>query len=160
MLRIVLPVIAVSLCLEGCMRPIPKTAGGSVGTPRVGWVVMMGDRDNPDREFVCYSESAGDCVMPPSRPNDQVFAHVHLFYHPAATETKYTGTVQIGFFNSALDLRPNFTVKPGTSPGNQSVVGIVSGKPGTYPLRIEVDATPAPADATRQIREQVMVTVR
>ena len=152
--------IAVSLGMEGCGHSIPKTAGGPVGTPRVGWVVMMGGRDDPDREFVCYSESPGDCVMPSSRPNDQVFTHVYLYYHPAATETKYTGTVQIGFFNSALDLRPNFTVKPGASPGNQSVVGIVSGKPGTYPLRIEVDATPTRAGATRQIREQVMVTVR
>jgi hypothetical protein len=152
--------ILVGLCMEGCTRPIPKTAGGPVGAPRVGWVVMMGDRDNPDRDFVCYSESPADCVIPPSRPDDQVFADVHLYYHPAATETKYGGTVQIGFFNSPLDLQPNFTVKPGASPGNQSVVGIVSGKPGTYSLTIGVDATPTPAGATQQIRQQVRVIVR
>ena len=121
---------------------------------------MMGDRDNPDRDFVCYSESPGECVMPPSRPTEQVFADVHLYYHPAATETKYTGTVQIGFFSSPLELRPSFTVKPSTSPGNQSVVGIVSDKPGTYPLTIGVDATPTPAGPARQIREQVSVIVR
>jgi hypothetical protein len=152
--------MVVSVGMQGCARPIPKTAGGPVGEPKVGWVIMMGDGDNPDREFVCYSESTADCVMPPSRPNGQVFADVHLYYHPAATETKYTGTVQIGFFSSPLELRPNFAVKPGASPGNQGVVGIVSEKPGTYPLTIAVEAAPAPAGPSRQIRQQVSVIVR
>jgi len=157
---VLVPAIVVSVGMEGCARSIPKAAGGAAGTARVGWVVMMGDRDNPDREFVCYSESPGDCMMPPSRSNGQVFADVHLYYHPAATETKYTGTIQIGFFNSAHELRPNFTVKPGESPANQSVVGIVSDKPGAYPLTIGVEATPAQGGATQPIREQVTVTVR
>jgi hypothetical protein len=161
MLRSVLVLaIVVSLGMEGCTRPIPKAAGGPAGTPRVGWVVMMGDRDNPDREFVCYSESPGDCIMPPSRPNGQVFADVHLYYHPAATETKYTGTIQIGFFNSAHEVRPDFTVKPTDAPGNQSVVGIVSDKPGTYPLTIGVDGTGTQGGAARKIREEVKVIVR
>ena len=161
MLRSVLSLaLVVSLGMAGCTRPIPKTAGGPVGAPKVGWVVMMGDRDNPDRDFVCYSESPGECVMPPSRPDGQVFVDVHLYYHAAATEMKYTGTVQVGFFNSPLELRPNFTVKPGASPGNQSVVGIVSDKPGTYSLTIGIDATPTPAGASQQIRQQVRVIVK
>ena len=157
--RSVAATIVVSLCMAGC-RPIPKTAGGAVGAARVGWVVMIGDRDNPDRDFVCYSESPADCVMPPSRPDAQVFAAVHLYYHPASTQTKYAGTVQIGFFNSPLELRPNFTVEPGSSPANQGVVGIVSDKPGTYALTIGVDATPAQPGAPWQIRDQVKVIVR
>ena len=152
--------IAGTLCLEGCARSVPKAAGGPVGTPRVGWVIMMGDRDNPDREFVCYSDSPGDCVMPPSRPNDPVFTDVHLYYHPTATETKYTGTIQIGFFNSPHELRPNVTVMPDRGAANQSVTGIVSDKPGTNALTIAVDATPTQGGATRQIREQVRVVVR
>jgi hypothetical protein len=152
--------IVVSVGLEGCARSIPKAAGGTAGTARVGWVVMMGDRDNPDREFVCYSESPGDCMMPPSRSNGQVFADVHLYYHPAATQTKYTGTIQIGFFNSAHELRPNFILKPADPPANQSVVGIVSDKPGTYPLTIGVEATPAQGGATQQVHQQVQVIVR
>ena len=153
--------MVVSVGMEGCTRPIPKTTGGAVGAPKVGWVVMMGDRDNPDRDFVCYSESPGECVMPPSGADGQVFADVHLYYHPAATETKYTGKVQIGFFNSPLDVQPpTLTVKPGASPANQSVVGIVSDKPDTYPLTIAVDAAPVPSGPSQQIRQQVSVTVR
>ncbi|MEO8256269.1 MAG: hypothetical protein ABI868_02885 [Acidobacteriota bacterium] len=152
--------IASGLCLPGCTRSIPKPASGPAGVARVGWVVMIGDRDNPDRDFVCYSESPGDCVMPPSRPDGQVFAAVHLYYHPAATETKYAGTIQIGFFSTALDLKPDFTVKPNASPGNQGIVGIVSAKPGTYPFTIAVDATPTAVGAPSQIRQQVQVVVR
>ena len=82
------------------------------------------------------------------------------YEHPTATDTKYTGTIQIGFFTSPHELRPNVTVKPRAQPGNQSVAGIVSDRPGTYTLTIGVDATPAPAGAARQIREQVRVLVR
>ena len=151
--------IACSLCLTACARPIPKPAAGAAGVPRVGWVIMTGDRDNPDREFVCYSESPGACVIPASRPNEPVFADVHLYYHPAATDTKYGGTVRIDFFNSPLDLRPNLTVKPGAQPGNQSVAGIVSAKPGTHALSLRVDATAMPG-GTQQMREDVKVVVR
>jgi hypothetical protein len=121
---------------------------------------MLGDRDNPDRDFVCYSESSAECVMPPSRPGEQVFADVHLYYHPASAETKYEGPIQIGFFSSPLDLKPSFTVKPTASPENQSIVGIVSDRPGTYPFTIGIAATPMPTGAARQIREQVQVIVR
>ena len=152
--------LIVGLCMAGCTRPIPQTAGGPVGAPRVGWVIMIGDRDNPDRDFVCFSEAPADCVMPPSRPGEQVFADVHLYYHPAATETKYDGSIEIGFFSTALALKPRFTVKPGASPENQGIVGIVSDKPGTYPFTIGIDATPTPAGSARQIREQVQVIVR
>jgi len=152
--------MVVGLCMLGCTRPIPRTAGGPAGLARVGWVIMIGDRDNPDRDFVCYSETAADCVMPPSRPGEQVFADVHLYYHPAAAETRYDGSIQVGFFSSPLELKPTFTVKPDASPENQGIVGIVSDKPGTYPFTIGIAATPTPGGAARQIREQVQVTVR
>ena len=152
--------MVVGLCMLGCTRPIPKTAGGPAGLARVGWVIMIGDRDNPDRDFVCYSETPADCVMPPSRPGEQVFADVHLYYHPAAAETRYDGSIQVGFFSSPLELKPTFTVKPDASPENQGIVGIVSDKPGTYPFTIGIAATPTPGGAARQIREQVQVTVR
>ena len=96
----------------------------------------------------------------PSRPGEQVFADVHLYYHPAAAETKYDGSIQIGFFSSPLELKPTFTVKPDASPENQGIVGIVSDKPGIYRFTIGIDATPTQGGAARQIREQVQVTVR
>ena len=73
---------------------------------------------------------------------------------------RYDGSIQIGFFSSPLELKPSFTVKPGASPENQGIVGIVSDKPGTYPFTIGIDATPTPAGPPRQIRQQIQVTVR
>ena len=52
---------------------------------------MSGDRDNPDRDFICQSNPRTACEMSASRPGEQVFAHLYVYYHPAAIETLYTG---------------------------------------------------------------------
>jgi hypothetical protein len=41
----------------------------------------------------------------------------HLYYHPAATETKYSGSAQVGFFDRPHEIDSNITVKPGDPPG-------------------------------------------
>ena len=124
---------------------------------------MSGDRDTPDRDFVCQSLQQSECVVPMSRADAQVFAHVYVYYHPAATETRYTGSVQIGFFDGpggANTVHPDLSVRPGGSPGNQSVVGIVSSQAGTYSLSIAVVATSTQTGASQEIRDLVSVTVR
>lgn len=153
---------AVTAAMFGCADHAVPKAAGPPGKPRVGWVIMSGDRDNPDRDFVCQSLPRSECTVPVTRPDARVFAHVHLYYHPAATETKYAGSVHIGFFEGAgpHQFRPDLTVKHGEAPGNQSVVGIVAAKPGPYALAIAVVATSAPSGATEAIREEVSVTVR
>jgi hypothetical protein len=148
------------LFATGCARRVPERIGGPSDAPHVGWVIMSGDRDNPDRDFVCQSNPRGECVAPVDRPDARVLTHVHFYYHPAATETKYSGSTRIGFFGSPLDVNPNITVKQGDSPGNQSVTGFVSSKPGTYTMTIAVVATSVPSGAVIQIREQVPVTLR
>ena len=124
---------------------------------------MSGDSENPNHDFVCQSNPRGDCVIPPSRPDAKVLSAVYFYYHPATIETKYTGSIQIGFFDGSPAshvLRPNVTVKPRESVGNQSVVGIVSSKPGAYTIAIDVAATPTGSGAKKDIREQVQVVVR
>src|SRR5262245_13660501 len=81
--------------------PRPKPAAAAQGTPSVTWVVMSGDRENPDRDFVCQSNSPGDCVVPVSRPDEQIFSDVHLYYHGADTDIKYVGAIRIGLFRGA-----------------------------------------------------------
>ena len=144
----------------GCARRIPERAGGPGDTPHVGWVIMSGDADNPDRDFVCQSNPRSDCVVPVDRPDARVLSHVHFYYHPAATETKYTGSIRLGFLNGASQINPNVTVKPGGSPGNQSVSNFVSSKPGSYTMAIAVVATSTASGATQEIHEQVSVTAR
>ena len=157
---LVVTAIAATCGCAGHQAPRPA---GPPGTPRLGWVIMRGDRDTPDHDFVCQSVQQSECVVPMSRADAQVFAHVYVYYHPAATETKYTGSVQIGFFEGtggANTVRPDLRVKPGGSPGNQSVVGIVRSQAGTYPLSIAVVATSTQTGATQEIRDQVRVTLK
>jgi hypothetical protein len=145
----------------GCAQHRAPAAAGTPGTARVGWVIMHGDRDNPDAEFACQSTPRNDCVIPASREGDQRFSEVHLYFHPTPTETKYSGVVLVGFFRgskTAQEIRPVVTVRPGNV-GNDSVVGIVTERPGSETLSIDITAVNT-SGAKEQIREQIPVIVR
>jgi hypothetical protein len=125
---------------------------------------MSGDRDNPDRNFVCQSDPRSECAVPTSRPGAPSLAHVYFYYHPAATDTTYTGTIDIGFFEGAADshvIRPNISVKGKEEDlGHESIVGIVSSKPGTYFLTLAVVATSVPTGATEEFHDRIAVVVK
>ena len=89
-----------------------------------------------------------------------MLAHVHLYYHEASTETRYTGSVRIGFFDQPHEINPHIIVKPGDSPGNQAVSDFVSNKPGTYTMTITAVATSTQTGQEQNIRDQVNVVVR
>jgi hypothetical protein len=144
----------------GCVRRIPEPAGGRTDAPRVGWVIMSGDAENPDRDFVCQSNPPSECVVPVDRPDARALAHVHLYYHSSPMEMRYTGSVRIGFFNQPREINPSITVKAGDRAGNQSVSDFVTSKPGTYPLTIAVVATSAQTGEERNIRDEVSVSVK
>jgi hypothetical protein len=144
----------------GCARRIPEPAVGHTDSPHLGWVIMSGDAGNPDRDFVCQSDPRTECVVPVDRPDTRVLGHVHVYYHAASTETKYTGAVRIGFFDQPHEINPSITVKPGESPGNQSVSGFVSAKPGPYAMSIAVVATSTQTRQTQDIRDDVSVIVK
>ncbi len=130
--------------------------------PQVGWVIMYGDRDNPDAEFACQSNPLSGCVIPASQSAAQpTLSDVHLYFHPGLSETKYSGRVNIGFFGNApgnQEIKPVITVSPGAV-GNNSVVGIVTDTPGAQTLDIDITVTTAAGDQ-KQIRERVPVLVR
>jgi len=149
-----------SLFAAACGTGIPKPVVARTNMPQVGWVIMSGDAENPDRDFVCQSSPRSECVVPVDRADARVLSHLHLYYHPASTETKYTGSIRIGFFDQPHEINPSIIVKPGESPGNQSVSDFVSMKPGTYPMSIAVVATPTQAGQTQNIRDQVSVIVK
>jgi hypothetical protein len=135
----------------------------AAGAPQVGWVIMSGDAENPNHDFICQSNPRTECVAPVSRADAKTYAAVYFYYHSAAVETRYTGTIQIGFFEGASashQLHPDFTVKAKDSPASHSVDGIVSSTPGTYDVAIDVAATPIGSGTKQDIRERVQVIVR
>jgi hypothetical protein len=144
----------------GCGMRIPEPLGGPTGSPRVGWVIMSGDAENPDRDFVCQSNPRSECVVPADRQDARVVSHVHMYYHAASTETKYTGSIRIEFFDQPHEINPSITVRPGESPGNQSVSDFVSMKPGKYGMSTAVVATSTQTGQTRTIRDQASIIVR
>jgi hypothetical protein len=147
-----------------CGKGVPKAgAGVTPGTPYVSWVIMSGDRDNPDQEFVCQSEPRNDCVVTASRTDDQVFSDVHVYYHEAGSETKYAGSINIGFFRGTPEshtTQSNITVQKNESISNQSVTGIVTETAGTYAVIFELVATATDTGKSQPIRQRVPVVVK
>ena len=150
----------VVLLTMGCGKRVPVPSVGTPGNPQVGWVIMVGDRDNPNREFVCQSDPRTDCVIPASRPGDQAFTDVHFYFHPAKAEVTYRGTILIPFFEGSTphELKTDVTVKQGDAIANSSVSGIVPSKAGTYPMTIDVVAESG--GASQRIRDRVPVIVK
>jgi hypothetical protein len=159
----VLAVTLGALLTATCAKRVPEPPNVAPGTPHVSWVIMSGDRENADREFVCQSDPRNDCVMPASRANEQAFADVHVYYHGVGAETKYQGTVAIGFLEgaAAASTAPtNIVVKKDESIANQSVTGIVTSKPGTYAVAFELTATVTDAGKIQPVRQSVRVVVQ
>lgn len=123
---------------------------------------MAGDRDSPDRDFICQSNPRSDCVLEASRPDRPVFADFHFYFHPALADTHYAGSIQIGSFGAnSQDLKPDLTVKAGDEVGNHSVVGLVTDRPGTYTMAVSVNSTAADGSGvTSRIREDVSLVVK
>ncbi len=155
--------VAAVVMLPGCGAHVPEPAVAMPNTPHVTWVIMHGDLSNPDREFACQSEPRTECVVPASRPNDKVLSEIHIYYHGAGAETKYEGSVQVGFFDgsaAAHALKTNMVVRKTERIGNQSVSDIVTSKPGRYSVDFDLAATVTDTKKTQAIREKIIVVVK
>jgi hypothetical protein len=164
MRRLSLVVVTVAAVLSStCAKRVPEPVGIAPGTPHISWIIMSGDGDNPDAEFVCQSTPRSECVVPVSRPDAQVFAHVHFYYHGAGTETRYEGPIDIGFFQGSAPTRTvqtTIAVRKTESITNQSVSGIVTSTPGTYAVTFDLVAKMAGVSQGLPIRESVQVIVK
>ena len=143
-------------------KNVPLPVNGKANVPQVSWVVMHGDRDNPDREYGCQSNPRDECVLPASQPNERIFSDVHFYYHGVAAGTRFTGTVSIGFLErsqgSANGFTVNSTVERRGAVNYQGIIGIVTSTPGTY--QVVVDITGTAGQESTPIREQFTVTVK
>jgi hypothetical protein len=124
---------------------------------------MYGDRDNADAEFACQSDPRTECVLPASKPDAQVFADIHFYFHGAGAETRYEGTINIGYLQGAPDShtsRTNITVEKSGSITNSSTTGIVTSTPGTYAVTISQTATVTDTGKAQAIRVSIPVVVK
>jgi hypothetical protein len=152
-----------AVVVAGCAKKIPPSDRAAAGTPYVSWIVMRGDRDNPDAEFVCQSDPRNDCVLPASREDAQVFSDVHFYYHNAGVETAYVGSIDIGFFQGAgasRQVQTALKVRKGERISNQSVSGIVRSDPGSSEITFALVGTVAETGVSQPIRQVVPVVVK
>ncbi|HMD36338.1 MAG TPA: hypothetical protein VKH42_15285 [Vicinamibacterales bacterium] len=155
--------LAAAVIASGCGKRVPEPSGMAPGTPYVTWIIMSGDRDNPDQDFVCQSAPRSDCAVSASKPAAQVFGKVYFYYHGAGSETRYEGPIEIGFFQgdrASHTTKSNIAVKKNESITNQSVTGIVTSTPGTYSVTIDVSGRVVETGRTEVIRESISVVVR
>jgi len=154
-------VLALVLPQAGCLKNIPEPLSGDRNVPQVSWVIMHGDRENPDREYGCQSNPRDECVLPVSRADERSFSDVHFYYHGAAADTKFTGTVSIGFLErsqGASGFTVNSTVQKRGAVNYQGIIGIMTSMPGTYDVVIDIAGTTG--QVTTPIRERFAVTVK
>jgi hypothetical protein len=152
-----------ALLTSTCAKRVPEPTGVAPGALHISWVIMSGDSDNPDQEFVCQSDPRNDCVLPVSRPDAQVFSNVHFYYHGAGPETKYAGSIDVGFLQGTPDshkIQANATVPKNETITNHSVSGIVTATPGSYPVTFAFVATITDSGESQPIRENVAVVVK
>jgi len=124
---------------------------------------MYGDRDTADREFSCQSEPRSECVLPASKPGEQVYSDIHFYYHGAGNETKYEGTKNLSYLQGASEShvsRINITVKKNESITNESVTGIVTSTPGAYTVPLSLTATITDTGKKYPIQESLQVIVK
>ena len=155
-------ILAVALT-STCARRVPEPVGVPPGTPYISWVLMYGDRDNPDSEFACQSEPRTECVIPASRTDAQVFSDIHFYYHGAGAETRYEGTINFGYLQGSPDShtsRINIAVQKNESIANSSLIGIVTSTPGSHAVTISVAALVTDTGKTQAIRESIPVVVK
>ena len=146
-----------TLVVGACATHTGPAPVGEASAPRVGWVIMQGPADNPDEEFVCQSNPRNDCTIPASTPDRKVFTDVFLYFHPIGTPIRYDGAAEISFLNATHRVPLAITVDAKNVARN-SVVGIVSEKPGTYDLTFSATATTSAGPV--QIADRVPVKVK
>jgi hypothetical protein len=154
--------VVAAACSGACRPHVPEPPTSVPGKPYISWVIMSGDSDNPDQDFVCQSDPRTDCVVPASRVDARVFSDVHVYYHGAGAETRYVGSMRIGFFQgsaTAAKTQVDIAVKKSGTITNQAVVGIVSSTPGAYSIDFDLAAT-VDAGKGQPIQDQLKVIVK
>ena len=128
----------------GCAQHGVVHTASDESRPHISWELRAG-RVEGDEKLVCGSVSPGvACVLAASATGIQSRATVHLLFHAAQEETKYTGALQVPFFgeeNRERTMSIDETVPPNSPPARHTVSGIVTTSPGKYAVTIRVETT-------------------
>ena len=144
-----------SIC--GCASHAPEPTPHP-STPHISWSIAEGESETD----LCKSTETSPCVLSLGDKSDRRrLAVFHLFMHAANTDTRYAGTVRVGFITE--EAQPvhqiDGEVKRGSDPMNFSVTGLAK-PPGTYYVEISIAATAAGSNKPVQIADRIRVDVK
>jgi hypothetical protein len=151
--------IAAVCALVSCVQPrVPIPAPGQ----SIAWLLRVGpQRGSPP--IVCASNTPPPCAIMRGMGEQRIEATVVIFLPPTPNH-KFTGEVLVGFVGA--DIGPAghaLRVDQGTTPdagSEAAVIGLVTFKPGTYPIQIRLEETGADLSMPRRHAIDVMVQVR
>lgn len=145
-----------------CAKRVPEPPTVRQDQPHVSWQIRSGPTG--DENTVCQSDTPTNCLLAATTAQRRSMATIHLYLHPTLVDTTYRGTMSVGFFDEATpgahQTNVNTTVKANGSPGNVSVTGIVSPRPGTYRLTVSLRAQSGVDQTGQNVREEVQVRVQ
>lgn len=159
----VIVALLMPLLVSACGKRVPEPVGPARDAPHVSWVIMSGDRSNPDQTFVCQSDPRTDCVITASRPGAPVVADLHVYYHGVGKGTSYAGSMRVGFFPgpaASQTFQASAIAAKAEAIVNQSVAGLVTEAPGNYALSFTLTATATDTGQRRPVIAEVPVIVR
>jgi hypothetical protein len=147
-----------------CAKRVPEISPHP-STPHITWTITEGYAGGNE---VCRStEPATACTLTLSdqRANRR-FGAFHLFLHAGAIDTRYTGTLDVGFLGEDPDPAHQHThtvdriVSRGSDPVGVSSTGIARAN-GTYYVDLALMAAPAKGSGpSMPIKERIRVDVK
>ena len=151
--------LAAVCALGGCVQPrVPLPTPGQ----SVSWLLRVGpQRGNPP--IVCASDRPPPCVSMRGMGEQRIEATLVIFL-PRTSNHTFTGEVLVGFIGAdigpaahALRVDQNTTPEAGSE---AALIGLVTFKPGTYPIQIRLEETGADLTTPRRHAIDLMVEVR
>ena len=155
-----------SVCLlstAGCAGHQIQHNAVDESLPHITWEIRAGGAEG-DARFVCRSTEPNQaCVLDAStteRPNEVT---AHLYLHPVKEPTSYLGFMRLEFLSTPEregegDI--SISVPPGSRPVSVTCTGAVTSKPGSYALRIVLDALQPGMTTPKHIAQEIKITIR
>ena len=152
--------ILCGVALSGCAKHVPEPTPHP-SRAHITWSIAKGETDKE----VCKSTEAARCVLDLSGEQaNRRYGIFHVFLHAGESDTKYEGTVTVGFLGATSTpqhvQKVDRVVPRGGAPVNVSSTGIV--KPaGTYYVEVSLSATPASGTGSPMpFKERIEVQVK
>lgn len=154
-----LAVSIVAICaFASCVQPrVPAPAPGQ----SVSWLLRVGPQRG-SQPIVCASNMPSPCAIMRGVGEQRIESTLVIFLPPTPNHT-FTGDALVGFVGADIGpaghaLRVDQTTTPDAS-YEAAVIGLVTFKPGAYPIQIRLEETGADLAMPRRHAIDVMVQV-